>query len=185
MSARPTNLMQVPDYEKSKRKVSMNRNILLAVASLLLFVALLFSSSVAGDSYGNKYDQLSWLVGSWEGEAFGGVCQEIWEANAGGTMTGTFKLISGNKISFYEFMVIDLSLEQPALILKHFNANMTGWEEKDSVITFPIISMNDKELIFDGMTYITNGSDSLTITLSTKHRDGKVDEIVIGCKRVD
>ncbi len=156
---------------------------------LLLTVSI--ANSEAQSSGGNKdstmersLDELAWLVGHWRGNAFGGVCDEIWSPASDGSMTGTFKLSVSGKVQFYELMVLTIDGGGPTLRLKHFNADMTGWEEKDKVITFAFQKMGDNEVQFEGMTYRSPSADSLEIEISTKDADGEVSKQLIVCQRV-
>ena len=70
----------------------MRRSILALITALLLLVSVASAEQAKLDLSG-----LSWLSGTWSGEAFGGVCEESWTSVSGGTMTGTFKLIHSDK----------------------------------------------------------------------------------------
>lgn len=128
-------------------------------------------------------DKLDWLVGRWVGEAFGGVCEEVWNPVVGGSMTGTFKLIVKGKVAFYEFMAITPGPTGPVLRLKHFNADLTGWEEKDKVIEFPFVSRSENEINFDGLTYRLKSADELYIAVMVKNEDEQIEKVEIICTR--
>jgi len=123
------------------------------------------------------------LVGHWEGEAFGGVFEEVWQPPSAGSMCGTFKLIVNEKVSFYEIFIITIDSSGPNLNLKHFNADLTGWEEKDEVVNFPFISFNDNELQFDGLIYRKTSDETMQIILKMKNSEGKITENIIDCKK--
>lgn len=36
-------------------------------------------------------DQVAWIQGSWQGEAFGGTVEEVWNSPSAGSMMGMFK----------------------------------------------------------------------------------------------
>ncbi|MCP4633452.1 MAG: hypothetical protein GY855_11045 [candidate division Zixibacteria bacterium] len=130
-----------------------------------------------------SFKDFEWLAGSWEGEAFGGTFEEVWSPATAGSMCGTFKLISNNKVSFYEIFTITFESGRPILKLKHFNADLTGWEEKDEVISFPYIDCNKNELQFDGLIYRKTSNETMRIILRTKGADGKVADNIIDCKK--
>ena len=97
---------------------------------------------------------VSWLAGSWKGEAFGGTAEEIWSQPVGGTMIGMFRLIDHAKVAFSEFEEI---VEQDNLLVfrvKHFNPAFVGWEEKDKSVDFKLLSSTENEIRFDGLTLI-------------------------------
>ena len=59
--------------------------------------------------------------------------------------------------------------------VKHFNPDMTGWEEKDETMDFLLVEVGDNEVFFDGLTLRRTGTE-LRIFLSMKGRDGTVRE---------
>jgi hypothetical protein len=130
-------------------------------------------------------NNLSWLVGHWQGEAFGGICEEVWTPATAGSMVGTFKLIKDDKVIFYEIETISADSAGFSLKLKHFNADLTGWEEKEEVIRFPLISASEDEIKFKGLSYRKVSDDSIRITLDIKDKDGNIRENVIDCKRLN
>lgn len=133
---------------------------------LSLFCFLL----IAGASYGQKVfpntlfyndsvaspkatlSDIKWLAGHWQGEAFGGMVEEIWAPPAGNSMMGTFKLVVDDVVQFYEIETISEENGTLLLRLKHFNANLTAWEEKDETIDFKLVKVADHTIYFDGFT---------------------------------
>lgn len=103
-------------------------------------------------------DQLDWLVGQWAGEGIQGApAMESWLPPAGGTMVGTFVQEREDedgpmKIMFTEHMYISEEDGSLALKLKHFNADMTGWEEKDDFLTFRLVAIEDCAVYFNALT---------------------------------
>ncbi|MCP4609522.1 MAG: hypothetical protein GY845_12485 [Planctomycetes bacterium] len=131
----------------------------------------------------NSLNDLSWLVGRWEGNAFGGTCEETWNPPSGGTMVGTFKLAVDGVISFYELAILSIEGGGPTLRLKHFHSDLTGWEEKDEMITFPFVKMTNNELQLEGLTYRSLSVDSLQMEVSLQNDEGNVKVVVITCAR--
>lgn len=93
-----------------------------------------------------------WLQGCWEGEALGGHAVECWMHAPMSRLTGVFELHdeTGAQV-FSELIVIDTFEDGPAMRLKHFRPDLTGWEAKDDYITFPLIEQRKDALIFDGL----------------------------------
>ena len=154
----------------------------------LIFVLILVSTLVMADEPPEKQitiDDLSWMAGRWVGEAFDGICEEVWNPPLGPSMTGSFKLVINDKTGFYELMTLTIDNGQPSLRLKHFNADLTGWEEKDKVVSFPFSKLDNHHLMFDGLTYQLTDPDSLIITVSVKSRSGEAHDNVIRCHRAD
>lgn len=95
----------------------------------------------------------SWVAGHWRGEAFGGIAEEIWTPPLGGSMMCVFKLITDNKVNFYEIVTISEVNNSLILKLKHFHANLKGWEEKDETVDFRLVKVTDNKVYFDGFTF--------------------------------
>jgi len=100
-----------------------------------------------------RIEQVAWLQGSWTGEGLGGEVEETWSAPAAGTMIGSFRMIQDGEVRFYETFIIREEEGTLVLRLKHFNADLTGWEEKGEVVTFPLVEFGQQEVYFDGLTY--------------------------------
>ncbi|HEX2445685.1 MAG TPA: DUF6265 family protein, partial [Vicinamibacterales bacterium] len=73
---------------------------------------------------------MAWLAGRWVGEALGGASEEIWSEPRAGAMMGMYRLVRDGKPIFYELLTIVEENGTLMLRLKHFNADLTGWEEK-------------------------------------------------------
>ena len=118
---------------------------------------------------------VKWLIGQWKGTGLGGVSEEIWAEPAGGVMMGMYRLVLSGKPSFYEF--IHLAEENGSLVmkLKHFNPDLTGWEEKDRFVTFRLVKLGENEVYFGGLTF-WRSADRLQIFLAIRDKDGKVRE---------
>jgi hypothetical protein len=68
-------------------------------------------------------------------------------------------------------------------LLKHFNPDLTGWEEKDKTIDSPFITKADGVVHFDGLAFRPEGKDAMTIYLAIR-RDGNVREEKFHLRRV-
>lgn len=100
-------------------------------------------------------DDAAWLVGQWSGTGIGGdEAHESWLAPSGGTMVGTFvQETAEGGIMFTEHMYL---MEQDGSLvvkLKHFNPDMTGWEDKDGMVTFRLLAAEPCALYFHALTY--------------------------------
>lgn len=126
----------------------------------------------------------AWLVGHWTGEALGGTVEEIWVPAAGGSMLGMFRLIADDRARFYELFALVEVDGGLVLKLKHFHADMTGWEDKDTTVDFALVAHTPDELRFDGMTIRREGPDALTIHLAMRGKDGVDREEILRYRRV-
>ena len=120
---------------------------------------------------------LAWLAGRWRGAGLGGVCEEAWSAPSGGAMMGMFRLIKDGKVVFYEFLTFAEHEGSLLLKLKHFNPDLTGWDEKADVVKFRLLKTSRDTIHFDGLTFKRGGNDRLEIFLAIRNRtDGSVRE---------
>jgi hypothetical protein len=119
--------------------------------------------------------EMKWLEGHWTGEAFGGVGEEIWSPAQAGSMMGMYRLIQKGKPVFYELCTVVEENGGLILRLKHFNADLTGWEEKNDTVDFPLVAVEKGAMHFDGMSFHPQG-ETLTVYLAIRQKDGKLTE---------
>jgi len=126
---------------------------------------------------------MAWLAGQWTGPAFGGLSEEIWSAPRDGVMMGMYRLVRDGQPVFYELLTI-VEHEGSLLIrLKHFNPDLTGWEEKDRTVDFPLVAKAPGLIQFAGMTF-EPGGDRLTVHLAIGEKDGSIREQAFRYTRV-
>lgn len=121
-------------------------------------------------------EKLSWLQGTWHGEAFGGHTEEIWSAPNAGSMMFSFKLTQNNTPVFYEFGFI---LEQEGTLvlkLKHFNPDLTGWEEKNKFVEFKLVEQSENIVWFEGFTIEKINNDEINMYVRIDD-ENKVEEV--------
>lgn len=129
-------------------------------------------------------DDLAWLTGRWQGEGFGGILEETWNPPLGGTMVATFRLVSEGKPNFYEICLISPEGKSLTYKVKHFNPDMTGWEEKAEYVTFPLVKVEPNKIYFNGLTLELNGN-TCTHYLAMKRKDGTYNEAKLIYQRQD
>lgn len=119
--------------------------------------------------------EMKWMEGRWTGKALGGEVEEIWSAPQAGAMLGLFRLVRDGKPVFYELMTVVEEKGSLVLRLKHFNPDLTGWEEKDQSEEFRLVAIRDGAVHFEGMSMHPEG-DSFTVHLAIEHKDGTLEE---------
>ena len=99
-------------------------------------------------------DQMDWLMGQWRGKGIRGApAMESWLPPMGGTMVGTFvQQEADGAIMFTEHLYLMEEDGSLALKLKHFYADLTGWEKKDDFLTFRLIAMEPCAAYFNALT---------------------------------
>lgn len=109
--------------------------------------------------------QLAWLAGSWVGSAMGGSVTETYSAPLGGRITGHFAMADDKGgIVFTEIVDYAPLGKSLAYRVRHFNADLSGWEDKTGKpVVFPLVAVERDRWFFDGMTLERNGPDSITM----------------------
>ncbi len=97
-------------------------------------------------------DDIAWLAGHWQGEAFGGVVEELWSPPLGGSMMGAYKSTANGKVQFYELQTISEEKKTLILRLKHFHPDLKSWEEKNETVDFSLVKVTPDRVYFNGFT---------------------------------
>ena len=123
-------------------------------------------------------EDLGFMVGHWEGGGENVAIEEIWSRPSGDNMMGMFRYVQEDKGVFYEMMLIEQTDDGPVLRIKHFNAGLIGWEEKAEVHSFPLVSVDETEALFEQVDqskkirYITENPGELSVYLEELQDDG-------------
>ncbi|MEM9362452.1 MAG: DUF6265 family protein [Bacteroidota bacterium] len=158
-----------------------------------LFFALLMTMGLSAqntlqleknqDSPKASLSQVSWLAGHWEGEAFGGITEEMWSPPMGGSMMFVFKLVNEDAVTFYEIGHI-LEVDGTLLLqLKHFHGNLRGWETKDETIDFKLVKIEQDRAYFEGFTLEKTSTDEIALYVLIGDTEKKK-EVTFAYKRV-
>lgn len=92
--------------------------------------------------------KLDWLCGWWHGKIGEDRVEEVWSKPDGGAMMGMFRWLSGDAVRFYELILLEQDGEGVVMRVKHFNAGLLGWEEKDGPIDFALVELNECFAVF-------------------------------------
>lgn len=126
---------------------------------------------------------VSWIQGHWRGEAFGGIAEEIWSPPLGDSMMCAFKLVSDNKVQFYELCVIREVNGTLLLQLKHFHRDFKGWEKKDETVDFKLVSLEPGKVFFDKFTFEKISKNEMNLYVVIKNDKGAEEEVKFNYKR--
>jgi hypothetical protein len=129
-------------------------------------------------------EDISWLSGRWEGTGFGGTVEETWNPPLGGTMVGTFRLVTEKGPSFYELLLLAPEGNSIVYKVKHFHPDLKGWEEKDDFISFPLVKISQDAVHFHGLTLQRLG-DTCVHYLAMSQKDGTHKEVSLKYVRRD
>ena len=125
-----------------------------------------------------------WLVGSWRGEGLGALAEETWMPPAGGAMVGTFRLVDGGEVRFYELVTLVEDGGSLLMRLKHFGPDLVGWEPREAHVEFPLLSTDDDTLWFDGLTVRRVSEDELHVWVALEQQ-GEVHEALFTYRRAE
>lgn len=127
---------------------------------------------------------LAWLEGSWRGDGITGPAEEVYSAPSGGQIVGHFRQLNADgTVWFYEIMAIAPMGDSLVYRLKHFNADLSGWEEKAEVRAFPLIAVEKDAWYFDGLTIRRDGPDGMVGAVRIDNKDGTSREVVLRYRR--
>jgi hypothetical protein len=129
-------------------------------------------------------DDVAWLAGGWRGTGLGGEAAETWMEPSGGAMPGVFRVVRDGQVVFYEMMALVEHEGSLELRLKHFNADMTGWEDKEEMVTFRLIRVDPDAIYFGSLTFRRHGHDGLQTFVAVRQRDGRLEELAFEFTRV-
>ncbi|QYU69663.1 hypothetical protein J4558_05875 [Leptolyngbya sp. 15MV] len=129
--------------------------------------------------------EAAWLVGDWVGSGIGGAgASEVWLPPTGPTMVGLFvQEQADGSIMFTEHMYLSEDAGSLVVKLKHFNPDLTGWEEKDGMVRFRLLSIEPCAAYFASLTYRCDGDDGLLVAVRMKSEGDTVNELVFRFRR--
>jgi Domain of unknown function (DUF6265) len=141
--------------------------------SIALSFALLFATPATAGADDDMLS-LAWLEGAWEGTGVDGApATEVYSPAAGGQMVGHFRQLKPDGSAlFFELITIGTRSGIVTYSLKHFNPDLTGWEERETVRHFPLTFSKDDRWAFSGIVYERTGPDSMTVSVSSKDDNG-------------
>lgn len=122
-------------------------------------------------------NNIEWLAGHWKGEAFGGIAEEIWSPPLDGSMMFSFRLLDKGAVSFYEFGHLLETDGTLILQLKHFDANLSGWEERDENIDFKLVKAEENRFYFDDFTIEYISDKEINMYVEVGEEDGTSNEV--------
>ena len=128
---------------------------------------------------------VAWLTGHWRGEAFGGIVEEIWSPPLGDSMMFVFKLVSDDRVNFYEIGHIREIEGTLILQLKHFHGDLKGWEEKDETVDFKLVKLGDNRVYFDQFTFEKLSADEINLYVVVGQNDGSEKEVKFNYKKLE
>ena len=127
--------------------------------------------------------ELGWLVGHWAGTGIEGhPAGESFSWAGDGQIVGHFWQLDGaGNVEFYELITLVPDGESLTLRLKHFTADLTGWEEQagSDALAFPLRERSDGRWVFGPVTFVTTTPDRLKIEVTMRAQPGSPPETLV------
>ncbi len=118
---------------------------------------------------------VAWLQGYWEGEGLGGRVEDVWLPPKSGVLLGAFRLVKADgKPGFYELFAIEEVDDTLQFVVKHFNPDWVGWEEKDKALRIRLSRLEKDEMAFGRIVFQRQGADGLVVKLAIREKSGEL-----------
>jgi len=142
------------------------------ILSTILFFLLIVPSASPGQESDPVFsiEDVAWISGTWQGTQNESFIEEVWTQVEGSNMAGMFRIMRDGEPGMFEFMTIQESEGRVVLSIKHFNRDMSGWEEKDESELFTLVKQGGTTASFDhaeegkSLTY-ERAAEELSVTL--------------------
>ncbi len=122
-------------------------------------------------------EQVRWISGHWQGEAFGGPVEEIWSEPLGNSMMFCFKSVNENgEVVFYEFGTLTEEDGTLYLRFKHFTSGLEGWEEKNEHMEYQLVEVTENEIFFDEFTFRRISENQMIVYVVLENNKGEQKE---------
>lgn len=150
------------------------------VGLLLATATLAGPGPTAKSAPSGTFEDLGWITGSWLGTMGDATIEEAWSPQLGPSMLGTFRMVAGDQVKFYEFMSIEKGAEGPALRIRHFGPRLVAWEDKEGAYVFELETARTGFASFvnrttsppERLVYSAQGKKGLVVRLE-KSKNGK------------
>ena len=132
--------------------------------------------------------EMKWLEGQWIGTGIGGnPAGEAFSYAGNGQMVGHFwQLDDAGAVQFYELITITQDGDSLVMRLKHFNADLAGWETKaaGTAVVFPLQERTQNRWRFGAATFTKDGPDKLNVSVVIRQDDGMLGSLDFKYTRV-
>ena len=99
-------------------------------------------------------------------------------------MMAPFKLVTDNKVSFYEIEIIREIEDSLILQLKHFGGDLKGQETKDETLDFHLKEITADTVVFEGMTFERVSENEINIYVDIQQEDATIETVKFNYKKV-
>jgi len=106
---------------------------------------------------------LAWLEGSWIGDMPQGPVEHVILSSRASHMPSFVRALAGDKVAFYEISVFAEAAGSLVNRVKHFTAELAGWEAQGAYVERQLLERDEDRFYFDGLTLSRTGPDSFTV----------------------
>ena len=128
-------------------------------------------------------EDVTMLVGSWTGEAFGSAFEASWHPPSAGSMVGLFKLLGDEGVNFYEILLLVEEEGSLSLKVKHFTPAFEAWEDKADYTQFRFVKAGDNALHFQGISFYRISDDEMHAYIVMRSGDDVREEKLVYRRR--
>lgn len=127
---------------------------------------------------------VTWLVGSWQGEGIQGApAVEVYSPAADGQLVGHFRQLNPDgSVMFYELITIAVRDGTLFYRLKHFNPDLTGWEEKTETREFALTYAGNDRWVSPALEIERQSRDRMRVTVRADD-NGRSQSLVFNYRR--
>lgn len=120
-------------------------------------------------------EDMEWLVGTWAGTGIGGnPAGESFSRAGDGQLVGHFwQLDEQGDVRFYEIITVTRDGDSLAMRLKHFTADLTGWEGQEGAqaLEFPLLARDETTWVFGPVSFTRPAPDMLEVSVRMQPGD--------------
>ncbi|WP_159467780.1 DUF6265 family protein [Dyadobacter sp. 3J3] len=153
-----------------------------------LLVLLLLSFNTYAQEFKASINDLAFMSGTWVMKHEWGDMEEFWGPPMGNSLISSYRCVKDGKVVFYEFVVIEQIDDIPIMKLRHFNPGSIGWEDKNSPLEYPLVSISKNKAVFEAkdkslrlIYQLTN--ENLEVILEEKNKNNEMEKMIFAYKR--
>lgn len=153
-----------------------------------LLLLLLISTNTYAQDFKASINDLAFISGTWTLKHEWGDMEEFWGPPMGNSLISSYRCVKDGKVVFYEFVVIEQIENVPVMKLRHFNPGSIGWEDKNSPLEYPLVSLSKNKAVFEAkdkslrlIYQLVN--ENLEVILEEKNKNNEMEKIVFAYKR--
>lgn len=153
-----------------------------------LLLLLLLSVSTYAQEFKASINDLAFMSGTWTMKHEWGDMEEFWGPPMGNSLISSYRCVKDGKVVFYEFVVIEQIENVPIMKLRHFNPGSIGWEDKNSPLEYPLVSLSKNKAVFEAkdkslrlIYQLVNGN--MEVILEEKNKNNEMEKMVFAYER--